>query len=145
MITDDSIGTQKHRHQIFVNIVCQIQVKKKETKQSEKVIIENRCSVLSSPITTDSVRSTSFSSSISTEFTPSNPPMTNPSPYNVRRPPGSFLLFLFSIVSIISKFRLAAAHTPPPSRLNHLHVNGSKGKCEHPSKKSSVDPTIFTT
>jgi len=82
--------------------------------------------VLSSPITTDSVRSTSFSSSISTEFPPNNLPTINPSPYNVRRPP-------------------AAAHTPPPSRLNHLNVNGSKGKCEHPSKKSSVDPTIFTT
>ncbi|CAF0890760.1 unnamed protein product [Rotaria sordida] len=75
---------------------------------------------------TESVRSTSVSSSVSTDFgtTMNNHnQMTVPlSPHTRRNNP---------------------SHTPPPSRLNHLCVNG-KGRCEHPSKKSSVDPSIFT-
>ncbi|CAF5201322.1 unnamed protein product, partial [Rotaria magnacalcarata] len=37
-----------------------------------------------------------------------------------------------------------ASHTPPPFRANHLCVN-EKGRYEHPSKKSLVDPAIFNT
>jgi hypothetical protein len=33
--------------------------------------------------------------------------------------------------------------TPPPSRSNHLCVNG-KAKCEHPSKKSAVTSSIYS-
>lgn len=79
------------------------------------------------PPSNENPRSTSVSSSLSTEFGPVNnagspPPNASASPYPRRS---------------------NANQTPPPSRSNHLCVNG-KGKCEHPSKKSSVDPSIFT-
>ncbi|CAF5139720.1 unnamed protein product, partial [Rotaria sp. Silwood1] len=86
--------------------------------------------VLLTPPNTDTVRSISVSSSVSTDFgvtknnNNNNNQMTVPlSPHTRRTNP---------------------SHTPPPSRLNQLYVNG-KGKCEHPSKKSTVDPSIFNT
>ncbi|CAF4165499.1 unnamed protein product [Rotaria sp. Silwood2] len=85
--------------------------------------------VLPTPLNTESVRSKSVSSSISTDFgattnNNNNNQMTVPlSPHTRRNNP---------------------SHTPPPSRLNHLYVN-DKGRCEHPSKKSTVDPSIFNT
>ncbi|CAF2906713.1 unnamed protein product [Rotaria sp. Silwood2] len=85
--------------------------------------------VLPTPPNTESVRSKSVSSSISTDFgattnNNNNNQMTVPlSPHTRRNNP---------------------SHTPPPSRLNHLYVN-DKGRCEHPSKKSTVDPSIFNT
>ncbi|CAF0776401.1 unnamed protein product [Adineta steineri] len=74
----------------------------------------------------ETVRSTSVSSSISTEFG-----TTANNNHNHTTVPSS-----------PHARRNNLSHTPPPSRLNHLSVNG-KGKCEHPSKKSSVDPTVF--
>ncbi|CAF3283429.1 unnamed protein product [Rotaria socialis] len=81
--------------------------------------------VLPAPPNTDSVRSTSVSLSLSTEFgTVAN---------NHNQTP---------LTTLPPTRRNNTTHTPPPSRSNHLCVNG-KGKCEHPSKKSSVDPAIF--
>ncbi|CAF1551802.1 unnamed protein product, partial [Adineta ricciae] len=85
---------------------------------------------LPSPPITEPIRSTSVSSSISTEFTNSNQ-----SHHHNQVP----------IPSSPQTRRNNVSHTPPPSRLNHLCVNG-KGRCEHPSKKSSDDdPSIFNT
>jgi hypothetical protein len=67
--------------------------------------------------------------------------MTVPSSPRTRRPNRKCDL-LFKIIIIIRLF--LATHTPPPSRSTHLSVN-DKGRCEHPSKKSSVDPSIFNT
>ncbi|CAF0893253.1 unnamed protein product [Rotaria sordida] len=80
---------------------------------------------LSVPLNTDSVRSTSVSLSLSTEFGAAK----NNNNQTV-------------ITSLPPARRNNFTHVPPPSRFSHLHVNG-KGKCEHPSKKSSVDPSIF--
>ncbi|CAF1546441.1 unnamed protein product, partial [Adineta ricciae] len=84
---------------------------------------------LPTPPITEPIRSTSVSSSISTEFT--NP---NQSHHHNQVP----------IPSSPQTRRNNVSHTPPPSRLNHLCVNG-KGRCEHPSKKSSAHPSIFNT
>ncbi|CAF3530500.1 unnamed protein product [Adineta steineri] len=82
--------------------------------------------VLSVPsVSTDSVRSTSVSSSLSTEFGA----VTNNN--NIT-----------ATISSPSPRRNNSIHTPPPSRSNHLCVN-DKRKCGHPSKKSLVDPSVF--
>ncbi|CAF3350264.1 unnamed protein product [Rotaria sp. Silwood1] len=80
---------------------------------------------LSVPLNTDSGRSPSVSLSLSTEFgaVKNNNNQT-------------------TITSLPPVTRNNFTHMPPPSRSTHLYVNG-KGKCEHPSKKSSVDPSIF--
>ncbi|CAM2705562.1 unnamed protein product [Rotaria socialis] len=74
---------------------------------------------------TETIRSASVSSSKSTDFeaTADNQPVGQASPHTRKNNP---------------------SHTPPPSRANHLCVNG-KGRYEHPSKKSLLDPAIFNT
>ncbi|CAF3956881.1 unnamed protein product [Rotaria sp. Silwood2] len=80
---------------------------------------------LSVPLNTDSVRSPSVSLSLSTEF-------------------GAVKINnnQAAITSLPPATRNNFTHIPPPPRSNHLYVT-DKGKCEHPSKKSSVDPSIF--
>ncbi|CAF0994020.1 unnamed protein product [Adineta ricciae] len=83
--------------------------------------------VLSVPLSTDSERSSSVSASLSTEFgavTNTSTPMTTTATTNNPRR------------------HYPTPTPPPPTRSTHLSVNG-KRKCEHPSKKSSVDPSIF--
>ncbi|CAF2060376.1 unnamed protein product [Rotaria magnacalcarata] len=74
---------------------------------------------------TETIRSTSVSSSKSTDFeaTANNQSVGQTSPHSRKNNP---------------------SHTPPPFRANHLCVN-EKGRYEHPSKKSLVDPAIFNT
>ncbi|CAF0887293.1 unnamed protein product [Adineta ricciae] len=78
---------------------------------------------LPTPPITEPIRSTSVSSSISTEFT--NP---NQSHHHNQVP----------IPSSPQTRRNNVSHTPPPSRLNHLCVNG-KGRCEHPNLQLPTD------
>ncbi|CAF3815420.1 unnamed protein product [Rotaria magnacalcarata] len=80
---------------------------------------------LAVPLSADSARSTSVSLSLSTEF-------GNVENHHNQTP----------LTTLPPTRRNNFTHAPPPSRSNHLCVNG-KGKCEHPSKKSSVDPAIF--
>ncbi|CAF0977947.1 unnamed protein product, partial [Didymodactylos carnosus] len=75
------------------------------------------------PPNPDTMRSNSVSS-ISTELSTNVVNTQLSSPLHVRRRAGSNI------------------NTPPPSRSNHLCVK-DRSKCEHPSKKSSVDPTAF--
>ncbi|UJR26061.1 hypothetical protein I4U23_007407 [Adineta vaga] len=84
------------------------------------------------PPSTNSERSTSVSASLSTEFGP----VTNTNTSTTMTTPSS------SSSSGNSR-RNYPLPTPPVTRSTHLSVNG-KRKCEHPSKKSSVDPSIFT-
>ena len=80
-------------------------------------------------------------SSISTDFnmgtSSNNPPIIPTFPHT--RPPNCKRKFSVSF----HYSSILAIPTPPASRSNHLCVNG-KGKCEHPNKKSSIDPAIFT-
>ncbi|UJR22876.1 hypothetical protein I4U23_025905 [Adineta vaga] len=80
---------------------------------------------LPTPQNTEPVRSTSVSSSISTEFTNPN----NTQHHNHNQMP---------ISSSPHTRRNNVSHTPPPSRLNHLSVNG-KGRCEHPNLQLPTD------
>ena len=87
-----------------------------------------------------------MSSSMSTEFGPTttsgNQIVTVASPPSRQNNGRTMSTCSRSVPDIRWLFLFAVNLTPSASRSNHLYVNG-KGKCEHPSKKSSVDPSIF--
>lgn len=153
---------------LFDNIDCQIPVSRRRRRSDPThhndfpfasltcdtgyyFLTFNLSLALPLPGSNENPRSTSVSSSLSTEFAPVNPiptsPPANPSlPYSRRNTGNTFfsvLLLGFSTGMNNTSHLIVANQTPPPSRSSHLCVNG-KRKCEHPSKKSSVDPSIFT-
>ena len=152
MITAVSPGIRKlhHQHMLlripFVNIVCQIQVFIRFVCNQYLPTI-NFCLALSVPVSTASTLSLSVTSSLSTEFATGNSTNSNHSSAGmiplpqVRRSNCNIKKKQINISSLSTNYCLVS-HTPPPSRSNHLCVNG-KRKCEHPSKKSTIDPSIF--